>query len=275
MEKLLLEYCIKQHSNIAHYLNLCVERAEAESVHQLRVSIKKFRAVSTLLEYLMPETGRENKQQLGKLRELFKLAGQLRDSQVQLILFNYYKTELHIEDTGFEYFLKKNETSALRKFLAGFSLFKKMVAGQPFHRLNLKKLEPNPAESLRPVASKLLEKRMKKLRKAVQAADSDSMLHNARIQLKQIRYMLGILTSQDSFFEKYDVAMAGLRVAEIQLGRWHDLVVFRETINKYLKRRQKKNTAGQNEILTLNATVTIDIEIYKELIMSSFKKYLQ
>jgi CHAD domain-containing protein len=275
MEKLLLEYCIQQHSNIAHYLNLCVERAEAESVHQLRVSIKKFRAVSKLLEYLMPEAGRENKQQLGKLRELFKLAGQLRDSQVHMILFNYYKTELNIEDTGFEYFLKKNEMSALRKFLAGFSLFNKTIANQPFHKLNLKKTELDTAESLRPGASKLLEKRLKKLRKTVLAAENDRILHNARIQLKQIRYMLGILTMQDSFFEKYDIAMTGLRVAEIQLGRWHDLVVFRVTLNKYLKRKQKKNAAGQNEILTLNAAVTIDIEIYKEQIMSSFRKYLQ
>ncbi len=275
MEKLLLEYCIQQHSNIAHYLNLCVERAEAESVHQLRVSIKKFRAVSKLLEYLMPETGRENKQQLEKLRELFKLAGRLRDAQVQLILLNYYRAELNIEDTGFEYFLKKNERSALRKFLAGFSLFNKMISSQPFHRLNLKKPELNLAESLRPIASKLLEKRIMKLRKTFQAADNDSMLHNVRIQLKQIRYMLGILTMQDSFFKKYDIAMTGLRVAEIQLGRWHDLVVFRETINKYLKHKQNKNNAGQNEILTLNAAVTIDIEIYKEQIMSSFRKYLQ
>lgn len=274
MEKLLLDYCIKQHSNIAYYLNLCVERAEAESVHQLRVSIKKFRAVSKLLEYLLPEAGRENKQQLGKLRELFKMAGQLRDAQVQLILFEYYKKELNLEDTGFEYFLKRNERSAMRKFLAGFSLFKKMIASQPFNRLNLKKFELNPAESLRPVASKLLEKRIKKLRKTFLAADNDMMLHHARRQLKQIRYMLGILTVQDSFFEKYDVAMTGLRVAEIQLGRWHDLVVFRETLNKYLKRRLTKNTAGQNEILTFNAAVTIDIEIYKEQIMSSFRAYV-
>jgi CHAD domain-containing protein len=273
MEKLLLDYCLQQHSNISHYLNLCVERAEAESVHQLRVSIKKFRAVSMLLEYLLPETSRENREQLDKLRRLFKLAGQLRESQIHLILFNYYKTELNIEAAGFELHLKKNEKSALRKFITGFGSFDKIVTEKSFNHKNFRKLELIPNESFRPAASAFLEKKIRKLKKLVIIANNEKLLHDARIQLKQIRYLLSILTLQDDFFRKYELAMVQLRATEILLGRWHDLAVFREVIGKFAK--QKKKSDCLQEIFTLNAAVTIDIEIYKEQIISSFRQNFQ
>jgi CHAD domain-containing protein len=272
MEKILLDYCLLQHRNIGHYLNLCVERAEAESVHQLRVSIKKFRAVSKLLEYLMPESSCDNREQLLKQRSLFKLAGSLRDSQVQMILFKYYETELKINVLNFEYVLKRAEQSALRKFNSGFTSFGKLLADRPFPRLDNKSLNNIPDVSFRTRASKLLDKRMKKLRKAIGAIDSDATLHNVRIQLKQIRYMLSVLSEQDNYFEKYTIDMAGLRTTEIQLGRWHDLTVFRETIMKYIDRKQQKSNARLQDILTLNGAVAIDIEVFRQQILESFRQ---
>jgi len=272
MEKILLDYCLLQHRNIGHYLNLCVERAEAESVHQLRVSIKKFRAVSKLLEYLLPESSRDNREQLLKLRSLFKLAGTLRDSQVQMFLFKYYEAELKINALNIEYVLKRAEQSALKKFTSGFTSFGKLLAARPFTKLDNRSLNNIPDESFRTRASKLLEKRMRKLRKAVETIDSDAALHNVRIQLKQIRYILGVLSEQDDYFDKYTIAMAGLRTTEIQLGRWHDLTVFRETIMKYIDRKQKKSNAGLQDILTLNGAVTIDIEVFRQQILASFRQ---
>lgn len=271
MEKLLLDYCLLQHRNIGHYLNLCVERAEAESVHQLRVSIKKFRAVSKLLEHLMPDGSNENREHLDKLRLLFKLAGRLRDSQVQMILFSYYQSELKMDTTEFKYHLKRSEQAALTKFQAGFTIFSKRLSGKPFTKIDTRSLKQQPDSLFYERASTLLDKRVKKLRKAIHAVNSDSDLHKIRIQLKQLRYMLSVLSEQDDHFERFNVSLAGMRTVEIQLGRWHDLTVFRETISRYIDRKEKKNNKHLYDLLTLNGAVTIDIEMFRRQILESFK----
>ena len=273
MEKLLLDYCLLQHRNIGHYLSLCVERAEAESVHQLRVSIKKFRAISKLLEYFLPEGSYENREQLAKLRALFKLAGQLRDAQVQVILFNYYLSELNFEATDFQYFLRKAEQSALKKFHSGFASFGRYIAEKPFRKLNHNLLKQSPDDAFHDKASKLIEKRLKKLRKAIQVVDSDSDMHKIRIQLKQLRYMVSALSENDACFEPFSIAIAELRLTEIQLGRWHDLTVFRETIGRYIDRKQKKSNSNLHDVLTLNSTVTIDIEMFRRQILELFRQF--
>lgn len=272
MEKQLLEYCILQHRNIGHYLDLCLQRSEAESVHQLRVSIKKFKAVSKLLEYLLPETGREKKQQLIRLRALFKLAGRLRDAQVQMNLFNYYRTGTGIQAADLENWLIKTEKSASEQFNAKFALFGKSITIKPFGKLNRKELSSVPDELFRQRATGIIDKRIGKVRQLIRTFSSDDELHTIRIQVKQIRYMLGVLAGQDEYFSKFAVVIAELKAIETRLGRWHDLTVFRETIEKYIDRKQKKNKGVPDEILRLNGAVIKDIELFREQILLSFRE---
>jgi len=264
MEKQLLEYCLHQHRNIGHYLNLCIECAEAEAVHQLRVSIKKFRTVNKVLEHLIPESSDENARQLAMLRKLFKLAGKLRDAQVQLKILHEYKKDLNIDTKLLENLLAGTERNTLKKFLSGYSNFSVALNDKPYQKLGSRILSGSPDGSFRNRAVELLKKRIDKTRIALEHADSEEGLHRVRILLKQIRYIHGILSRQDSYPEDYSTSMAELRNAEILLGRWHDLTVFRDTLEGYLSRKPMKNPDFLKDARMLNNAVVRDIESFRK-----------
>ena len=78
------EYYMQQHRNIEYYLEQCAEKAEAELVHELRLSIKKLRAFHKLAGPLCPEDTDDLIHVKRRVRKLFRIAGELRDTQVQL-----------------------------------------------------------------------------------------------------------------------------------------------------------------------------------------------
>lgn len=272
MEKQLLEYCLHQHRNIGHYLNLCIECAEAESVHQLRVSIKKFRTVNKVLEHLIPESSDENARQLAMLRKLFKLAGKLRDAQVQLKILHEYKKNLNIDTKLLENLLSGTERNTLKKFLSGYSNFSVALNDKPYQKLGSRILSGSTDGSFRNRAVELLKKRIDKTRIAVEHADSEEGLHRVRILLKQIRYIHGILSRQDSYPEDYSTSIAELRNAEILLGRWHDLTVFRDTLEGHLSRKRMKNPDFLKDARMLNDAVVRDIESFRKQAYASLRQ---
>lgn len=264
MEKQLLEYCLHQHRNIGHYLNLCIECAEAESVHQLRVSIKKFRTVNKILEYLIPESSDENARQLAMLRRLFKLAGKLRDAQIQMKILEEYKSKLDIDTALLENLLAANERNTLKKFVSGYAKFSVALDDEPYQKSGSRILSGSYDGSFSDKAVGLLNKRIDKTRKAVEHADSDEDLHRVRVLLKQIRYIHGFLSKQDSFPEGGSESLDGMRNAEILLGRWHDLTVFRDTLKEYTNPKQTKNPDFLKDVRTLNDAVACDIDSFRK-----------
>jgi len=86
---------------------------DVEGVHQLRVSVKKMRALVRMTKELYPEKP-EQKISLRYLRKVFKSAALLRDIHIIKPLLNEYYFELLKIDT-FKRFIDKNERFAKKQ----------------------------------------------------------------------------------------------------------------------------------------------------------------
>ena len=110
------EYFLHQHRNIQNYLELCIVHAEAEMVHELRLSIKKLRAFQKLAEELCPAGVDELIQINNQVRRLFRLAGELRDTQVQIHMLVLVQDQTGIDYPEFNKWLLKREKKRISHF---------------------------------------------------------------------------------------------------------------------------------------------------------------
>jgi CHAD domain-containing protein len=87
------EYSGELERDFGKYLKRCVKHADDEDFHQLRVTVKKIRALLQLLSYCHGQTKQGGK----KLENLFKRAGKIRDLQ---LLIHRLRKQIKSGDKG-------------------------------------------------------------------------------------------------------------------------------------------------------------------------------
>jgi CHAD domain-containing protein len=225
MHQDLLEYFQKHQQHLEHYLALCFEEPEPEMVHQLRVSIKRLRAV---LHFTGEVTGNEEisaKKQGKSLRKLFKAAGILRDIQVQLKLIPEYESGLNFKFRLYLSYLKKLEKQSVKNFNAFIEETKpihKLTSGRELIEESLAMLSP---EEIRLKAELLITARCSNIRQMLGTKPDDKKLHEMRTIIKQMRYIMSIMLKGSPEDSEAKVSVAILTELEELLGRWHDVVV--------------------------------------------------
>ena len=238
MHEDLLVYYRKHEQHLEHFLALCIEETEPENIHQLRVSIKHLRAV---LHFTGQISGTENhiaENQLKSLRKLFKIAGHLRDVQVQQKLLPEYEALINVRFDHYKTFLDKLEKQFIKKFNSFIEKAKpihRLSAGQEIIERALEILTP---EEIRKGVEQLLASRCSNIRQIMGEKPDDKKLHEIRIIIKQMRYILSIMRKNNPESLEKIVSLNDLTDPEILLGRWHDIVVgisflndFRESAN--------------------------------------------
>lgn len=221
----LLDYFQKHQQHLEHYLALCFEDPEPEMVHQLRVSIKRLRAV---LHFTGEVTGNEEisaKKQGKSLRKLFKAAGILRDIQVQLKLIPEYESDLNFKFRLYLSYLKKLEKQSVKNFNAFIE------EAKPIHKLTSRRelIEKSLAllspEEIRSRAEALIGARCSNIQQMLGTRPDDKKLHEMRTIIKQMRYILSVMRKSSPEDSEAKVSLANLSELEELLGKWHDVVV--------------------------------------------------
>lgn len=232
------EYYLYQHSAIEHYLELCLSNAETELVHQLRLSIKKLRAFNILAGQLCGKNIDKQIHVNTQVRQLFKLAGQIRDTQVQMQLLATFE-----EKTGKSY-----------PELSNWLLNREIKSIIAFSRSPRRVVSKAKAYSLQQKISNLLTNLnddyileqtgivLKQLFEASQKLSagriSDRNLHRIRIGNKQIKYILNIMNRCYPDFTFDLISVDSLREIEAAAGHWHDDLVRVETLNAFMKKKK-------------------------------------
>ena len=225
MHEDLLDYFQKHQKHLEHYLALCIEEPEHEMVHQLRVSIKRLKAV---LHFTGQVTGNDKigaKKQIKSLRKLFKVAGNLRDLQVQQKLIPEYEAKLNSEFGLYLSYLEKIEKQSVRNFclfIANSKPIHKLTSGRELIETSLASLTP---DEIRLRAGQLLSSRCSILRQMLIARPDDKQLHEMRTIIKQMRYIMSVMRKSAPDAVEHLVSLAGLTEAEVLLGKWHDVVI--------------------------------------------------
>lgn len=223
IHQLILDYNGSQQQKLAQFFAHPSAYDAPEEIHQMRLAIKKMRAITRILPLLFPNfPSLKSEQRI--LQKLFRPAGRLRDIQVQKTLLPELEAELESLFPSYLDFLNRAETHAQ----ATAVLATRYYANIPFIQLQQKTehhLEATAETLTKTRLTQLLRQHYKAIQKKTDQVIGERELHRIRRNLKETYYLKSlfapILEEGDAIFP---VPAKGLKNLEQQIGLWHDYV---------------------------------------------------
>lgn len=194
---------------LAGHLQTCAASYDTEVLHQIRVELKKIKAVLRLLQKEKVGTGRKH---TALFKEIFRLAGEIRES------------DLHLQWLSAQGF--PAQTATISKKIAGFQenipLFLQQLQKQQ------KKLIASTKKIHRKELKRFLHKRSKKIRRSLYPFVQPEQLHSLRKMMKEVVYLSPLLDRYKEKRQRFFKAM------EEEIGTWHD----KKKLRDYLESQQ-------------------------------------
>jgi len=208
--------------------------ADKEVVHELRLSIKKLRAFHKLAEELCPAEVDELIHINKRVRRLFRLAGQLRDTQVQIHMLVSVQDNAGIDYPELNKWLMKREKKRILRFgRKPLHVLTHATADATLHKIG-DWLALASDEAILKGGGKVLAALNAKAMKLSAAKMNEQDLHLIRTIIKQIKYILNIMHHSYPDFRFSDVSVDSLHKIETSVGNWHDNLVRVELLDKFM-----------------------------------------
>lgn len=233
MTEKLINYFEKQQQLFTEYYNESCKCYTINSVHEMRLCMKRLRALFLFLEALEPDII-STKIMLSSFRKLFKRAGHIRDIQIQKKLALHLEQELNASFSEYIHYLNKNEKKAIQVFE------KKMHGYEPekdfalIRNIISETLSAYPPEDISLRGKEIIFDKFMLVRNMAQKKLNSTQLHAIRTKLKQISYLLKIWKGHDNVTQAIPIDRSFLQIVEIKLGKWHDYVVAQSFIKNFL-----------------------------------------
>jgi CHAD domain-containing protein len=226
MQEELCNYYEEQCTTITGSME-AAETCDMQAIQQLRVSIKRTRALFRLMEFYTSGSF-NSRAEFIEFRTLFKKAGIIRDAQVQLEVLEWYEFLLGTRFQEFRSFLGSMEREARSQFQRGVQIFNIDVLPekkQTLQHLVYQYDEPTLVDK----SYQLSRKKIRKIGKLLDISTDVETIHEVRSLLKESMYVLTLLqrTRPTSKQENKERLKQLKRVAR-QLGTWHDREIFHE-----------------------------------------------
>jgi CHAD domain-containing protein len=225
--------------------------ADSKDIHRARLDVKKIFALYGLFEMLDPEAFK-NKGGFKLFRPLYRQAGKVREIQVHYLLLADENTTVEAH-AGFVHWLKKEERRAIHKFLQLKKEFRESdlkatdkVIYKICHSSSIFKLRSKTREYLKRKAEKILEVRPSEA--------SDKEIHGIRRHLKAMSAITTLVYSIKPV-NKLDLIISSLNKTEMMIGDWHDRVVLKEAIDRYLRENKPDSEVELNSLIFLKQTL--------------------
>lgn len=232
-DKSIYDYYFQQHRYAEHFLEQCTVDPEPEAVHQLRLCIKKLRAFDKLAIQLGLEDHDTHRKLSLRVRKMFKLAGQIRDIQVQINLL-----EIQDELSGMVY----PEFSAwmklrVKKRIAGLCNLHKKTMPISDERQDGKETAEGTVRlddaAILIGTTDVLHRMLKKARRLATGRINETDLHRVRKITKQIRYIISAIHSCYPDYTFDGITISSLKEIETTAGNWHDYLIRLELIERF------------------------------------------
>jgi CHAD domain-containing protein len=202
-----LKYLNKRWANMHHHLQTFSNDGGQETIHKLRVEIKKVRAFTQFSHALRGQ--QLSTADLKKIKRIFKHAGMIRDAYTSLLTMKRYRisnTVLRSEEAG----IIKNEAGKFRTLSGNYNK-RISKADKTFHK-KVHAVKNNAIKhwfglQLRIIASALGE-------------SSVYELHPARKRIKTLLYILAILPEKMASGLRLNTTY--LNKLQDAIGQWHD-----------------------------------------------------
>jgi CHAD domain-containing protein len=269
MTEKLINYFEKQQELFTEYYNESRKSYTINSVHEMRLCMKRLRALFIFFEALEPDVI-STKVLLSSFRKLFKLAGHIRDIQIQKKLALHLEKELDASYSEYIHFLNKNEKRAIRAFE------KKMHGYEPekdfamIRNIISDTISSYPSDDISLRGKQIISDKFLLVHKMTLVKLNSTQLHAIRTKLKQIAYLLKIWKGHDHVTQAIPVERAQLQMVEIKLGQWHDYVVAETYIKSFIA-----SFPDEKQVPVHYATLQITVLNHRKAIASEVKPHLK
>jgi len=259
----LAQYYNTQTDSFLNHFSKTQKRFEVEDIHQMRVAVKRIRAVLRLLEFI--SGGKFNKKDHFILfRKLFKSSGKLREMQVSLSLVNSLDQSLLYE---FKEYLHHRQLKAIPKLnrrLAGFDSFE-------LNEINNSLYEYIDGLSLDVILERsrgYISEKIHKI-KLLLKDPNDKNLHRVRFHTKELKEIHRIINSINPQ-EKSLIFENTLKEFNQQIGDWHDKVILIELLVKFIDR--KTDLKKVNHLIDLMERIRKDSLEYRKIVLHELEQ---
>jgi CHAD domain-containing protein len=256
----LFDYYLHQHTNINRYLEQCIAFPEPELVHQLRLSVKKLRAFNKLTAHLFHSENVEHIHFKHRIKGLFKIAGQLRDIQVQVHLLTVYEEKEGIDCIEFSQWLVECEQKKIAAFIKKQQGRLNHAGAPPVNEKLGKALLLINEPSIVAGGEAALESMGSKIRKLAGGNISSGNLHQIRKIVKQIRYVISILKGSYPDFNYNKISIKSLYEIEVCTGNWHDCLVRVDLVEKFVDKKLISEKSVQVKYQNLLNSFSVELD---------------
>ena len=233
MTEKLINYFEKQQQLFTEYYNESRRFYTITSVHEMRLCMKRLRALFLFFEALEPDVI-STKIMLSGFRKLFKLAGHIRDIQIQKKMALHFEKELNVSYSEYIHFLNKNEKRAIHAFEEKMHGYEPEKDFEMLRNVISETLSTYPSDNISLRGQQIILDKFTLVKKMTKGKLNTTQLHSVRTKLKQITYLLKIWKGHDNVTQIIPVERVHLQMVEIKLGQWHDYVVAQTFIRNFI-----------------------------------------
>ncbi|MBK6964701.1 MAG: CHAD domain-containing protein [Bacteroidales bacterium] len=273
MQERLLDYFAKHCDLFIRNFNLVLSDFDADAIHDMRVAIKRIRAVFHLMERLYPDKFNQVEEE-GKLREMFRLSGRMRDAQVQQQLLACNALNLGSTFGEYQAYLHDAENKAIKKFkkfIKDYNAEKELNEKQEKAGKLISSTDP---EHIRIQIIQFVNELFSKARQMRAEDEHDESLHEIRRKLKQCHYLLSLFSEDDPDLPKLNTTLKRLDKVNELLGNWHDQMVGMEMLDRFIEKFRKREEAGENRYLLLKENLADNRYLLYKKVIVYFKEKL-
>lgn len=263
-ENPILQYMERRHETLREAMRLTRRYFAIEGIHDLRVEIKKIRAILKLMEELKP--GFESKPMLRKLRRLFRIAGDMRDIDIEQDIIQ--KEIIRLDLSELINFLKQQELSGRRKLKDVCDNFDKRILSRNLKQLR-QSLGDGSVAALRGPMNLILKKHADDLIVvAGKNKPTNDDLHAIRKSSKSLRYEVDVW--QHCFGTSRTTASIRNKLTAVydNLGQWRDVMITVTTLDSFLKNKATMPLFDKNSYIRFRQV----LEFQKQHLLSEFEK---
>ena len=233
MTEKLINYFEKQQQLFTEYYNESRKYYAINSVHEMRLCMKRLRALFLFFEALEPDVI-NTKIMLSSFRKLFKLAGHIRDIQIQKKLALHLEEEMNLSFSEYIHFLNKSEKKAIKAFEKKMHGYEPEQDFKMIRNIISETLSNYPSDDISLRGKEIILDKFHLVSKMILKKLNTVQLHAIRTKLKQIAYLLKIWKGHDNVTQVIPVERYDLQIVEIKLGQWHDYVVAQTFIKNFI-----------------------------------------
>lgn len=251
-KKCLTDYFQNQSGEFSESFIACRESISADTIHDLRLSLKNLHALFILLSTL--DTRRKRKPKFPvPLGRLFSNLGKIRDLQI-------IEQELKLQEKVLDTRLKKLKSRMKKAGSARTRNMKPMLKNLQF-RAEISRINQyldeiiahyKDDEALYKNIKSNLQGSWKKILIQLRHRHTQKNLHLVRIQIKRLGYMASVVREDENLISGMPFRLEMLDEFQQLLGNWHDQVV---VYNRISKEMQKKRTKKQMKLFFLLGSI--------------------